>query len=116
MNSMAMLHLVLSSKPTLQFLGVDIFDRRYPGLEIFEGVKHCLKVLLTRGARLGKYGCAPASKLLRKVEADFLFAWVQTYFGSMVAAGMDVPDHVQTRIEAFFFPDSRYTHYRREVC
>ncbi len=34
----------------MQVAGLDIFDRRYPGLVLDEGVKVCVKILLARGA------------------------------------------------------------------
>lgn len=106
MGSMAILHIVISSSPALQLLGFDIFDKRYPGLGSFndEGKKQCLKALLSRGARLGESGFVPPSKLLRKIESDTFTAWAQRYLASMTVAGMDLPDHVQKRVEAFVLP------------
>jgi len=98
-GSVGMLRVLLCSEPQVQLLGMDIFDRRYPGLVVSEGVKACIRMLLSRGAKLGSF--APASKLLRKVEADELEAWVQRYFISMNAACMDLPDHVRQQIWNF---------------
>merc|ERR1712232_1555402 len=75
------LQLVVCSAPQVQLFGIDIFDKRYPGLVFNERLKLCVKILLARGARLGKH--APASKLIRKLEADTRDPWAQRYLASM---------------------------------
>merc|ERR1712048_1137307 len=77
-SSPEMLQLVLCSAPQVQLLGMEIFDRRYPRLVLTEQVKACLKILLARGAHLGKK-FVPPSKLLRKLEADANDAWERRY-------------------------------------
>merc|ERR1740121_376308 len=79
-GSAAVLQVVLCSEPQVQVVGLDIFDRRYPGLVFDEGIKACVKILLARGAQLGKL--APPGKLLRKVEGDMLEAWAVRYLDS----------------------------------
>lgn len=77
-GSVEVLQLVLCTPPQVQLLGLEIFDRHYSGLDrSVLGFKSCIKILLARGARLGKF--APTSKLLRKFEADTKDAWAQRY-------------------------------------
>jgi len=90
---------VVCSAPQVQLRGIEIFDRRYPGLVLSQRLKLCVKILLARGAQLGK--ASPASKLLRKLEVDTNHAWAQRYFTSLTRAGMHVPDHVQQRVLAY---------------
>jgi len=101
-GSMAILRLMFQSNSDLQLHGIDIFDRRYPGLIQLndEGRKRCLKAMLARGARLGPASLVPTSKLLRKIEADAFPEWVRRYFRSMTLAGLALPDNVQATIEA----------------
>lgn len=99
MGSAAVLQVVLCSKPHVQLLGLEIFDRRYPGLVLNDGVKLCVRMLLARGAQLGRF--APSSKLLRKIDADELCAWAQRYLDSMSHAGMELPEHVQHQVLRF---------------
>lgn len=103
-GSAAVLQLVLCSEPQVQVAGLDIFDRRYPGLVLDDGRKECVKILSARGARLGTL--APPGKLLRKVEADTLEAWVSRYFESATRAGIDLPDVVQQHVLDFIGCDS----------
>jgi len=98
-GSPTLLKEMLCSEPQVQLLGMDIFDKRYPGLVLNEGVRACIRILLSRGAKLGSF--APASKLLRKVEADELEAWTARYLTSMSCAQMDLPDHVRQLILNF---------------
>mmetsp|Transcript_35761 Transcript_35761/g.56980 ORF Transcript_35761/g.56980 Transcript_35761/m.56980 type:complete len:346 (-) Transcript_35761:30-1067(-) len=98
-GSVAVLQVVLCSSPQVQLLGADIFDRRYPGIVLNGSVKSCIRILLTRGAQLGKF--APSSKLLHKVNSDGLHAWALRYFQSMILVGIDIPDHVQHEIIKF---------------
>mmetsp|Transcript_24667 Transcript_24667/g.44879 ORF Transcript_24667/g.44879 Transcript_24667/m.44879 type:complete len:417 (-) Transcript_24667:28-1278(-) len=98
-GSRAVLQLVLCSAPQVQVVGVDIFDRRYPGLVLDESRKECIKILFARGAQLGKV--APPGKLLRKVEGDMLEAWVWRYLDSAARAGIDFPDVVQQHVLEF---------------
>lgn len=108
-GSMAVLQLVVLSDPMLQFHGLELFDKKYPGhVKLADaGVKSCIKAMLARGARLGQEGIVPSSKLLRKIEADALPLWVQLFWRSVAAAGLDVPDHVQGVVEAFLLPRGR---------
>jgi len=105
-GSMSLLKLVILSEPDMQFLGVNVFDKRYPGqVKLNEGGrKRCIKAVLARGARLGPPRIVPTSKLLQKIEADTLGAWVQRYFDSVSAAGVTLPDHVRVQVEAFIMP------------
>jgi len=109
-GSMAALQLVLRSNPGVQLLGLDVFERRFGnfcGRKINdEGIKHCLKALLARGACLGQPSSVPASKLLRKLDADAFPAWAQRYFSSMARAGMELPEQVQARVEAFLWSET----------
>lgn len=98
-GSVSLLRLVLCSEPQVQLLGMHIFDRRYPGLVVSDGVKACVRLLLSRGANLGRF--APASKLFRKVEADELEAWAQRYFTSMDRSCINLPDHAKQQILDF---------------
>jgi hypothetical protein len=98
-GSTAVLQLVLCSEPQVQVVGLDVFDRRYPGLGLDEWRKECVKLLLARGAQLGKV--APAGKLLRKVEGDVLEGWALRYFDSAACAGIDFPDVVQQHVAEF---------------
>jgi len=99
MGSVDVLQFVLCSAPQVQVVGLDVFDRRYPGLVLNGGVKSCIRMLLTRGARLGRF--APAGKLIRKVDADALHAWAERYLNSMLSAGMDLPEVAQQRVLHF---------------
>jgi len=104
LGSMAMLQLVLSSDPSLQLVGMHIFDRRYPGQFKLneEGRKRCLKALLARGALLGPSNYVPTSKLLRKIEADAFALWSHRYLDSVAAAGFpELPDHARHAIGQF---------------
>lgn len=106
LGSMAALQIAFQSNPDLQMQGFAIFDRRYPGLRINDdGLKRCIKALAARGACLGHSGLSfiPSSKLLRKIQADAFPSWVERYFVSMRAAGVDLPDLVQNTIEEFLF-------------
>lgn len=98
-GSAALLQVVLCSEPQVQLRGMDIFDRRHPRLVMSDGIKTCVRLLLSRGARLGS--SVPAGKLLRKVEADVLEGWAQRYFMSMSRACMDLPDNVRQQILNF---------------
>jgi hypothetical protein len=98
-GSVAVLRIILCTGPGVQLLGVEIFDRRYPGFVLTDGTKSCIRMLLTRGAWLGRF--APASKLLRKIEADELPVWAQRYLNSMANVDMDVPDPLRHRIVSF---------------
>lgn len=106
-GSMALLKLVLRSSPNMQFRGLDVFDKRYPGQFKLNdnGRKNCLKALLARGAHLGAPTIVPASKLLHKIEADSFSAWVTRYFASLSAAGLAFPDPVEQRILSFLFAE-----------
>merc|ERR1712113_319822 len=60
LGSMQVLKLLISSSQDVQFLGMEIFDQRYPGLTINDkGRKQCIKALLARGAHLGKSNLTP---------------------------------------------------------
>lgn len=103
-GSMSMLQLVLSSDSNLQLMGMQIFDRRYPGqFKLNEqGRKHCLKAILARGAFLGPANLVPTSKLLRKIEGDAFGEWAQRYLDSMVVPGLPpLPDRVRHFIGEF---------------
>ncbi|CAE7230187.1 unnamed protein product [Symbiodinium sp. CCMP2592] len=93
------LRLVLCRGPQVQLKGHDIFDRRYPGFVLTEDHKCCIKIMLARGARLGKF--APSSKLLRKVESDTLLLWTNRFLHSLLLSGVVLPDHVQEHIVQF---------------
>ena len=93
------LRIVLCRGPQVQLTGQDIFDRRYPGFVLTARHKCCIKIMLARGARLGKF--APSSKLLRKVESDMLGLWVDRFLHSLLLAGVDLPDPVQESIVQF---------------
>jgi hypothetical protein len=91
---------VLCSEPQVQLLGMEIFDRAYPGVALRKpGIKSSIKILLARGAKLGRF--APSSKLLRKIEADEIPAWIQRYLNSMARAGMELPEPVQHQVCKF---------------
>ncbi|CAK9099297.1 unnamed protein product [Durusdinium trenchii] len=83
----------------VQVLGHEIFDRRYPGFVLKDEHKCCIKMLLARGAKLGRF--APSSKLLRKVESDCMGLWLQCFLRSAALAGMDLPDPVQSYLLEF---------------
>jgi len=93
------LRLVVCRGPQVQLKGHDIFDRRYPGFVLTEEHKRCIKIMLARGARLGKF--APSSKLLRKVESDTLLLWTNRFLHSLLLSGVVLPDHVQEHIVQF---------------
>ena len=93
------LHLLLGAQPQVQLCCFEIFDQRYPGFVLGHEQKSCVKMLLARGAKLGK--CAPSSKLLRKVEADSERLWLLCFMRSMSLAGMDLPDSVQQHVKLF---------------
>ena len=93
------LQIILCRGPQVQLMGLDIFDRRYPGFVLTEQRKWCIKMMLARGARLGKF--APNSKLLRKVESDVLGLWTDCFLRSLLLTGLDLPDPVQERIVQF---------------
>lgn len=106
-GSLALLQLVLVSNPALSVVGMDVFDRRYPGQFKLnaEGRKHCLKALLARGAQLGDKLVVPGSKLLKKIEADAYGAWIETYFRSLHQAGLQFPCNVEDRVRSFLLHD-----------
>lgn len=98
-GSISVLQLVLCSEPQVQLVGLGIFDRRYPGFILDESRKECIKILLARGAELGKV--APPGKLLRKIEGEMLEPWVLRYLNSAASAGIDFPDVVQQHVLEF---------------
>jgi len=83
----------------IQVFGQEIFDRRYPGFVLSKDHKSCIKMLLSRGAKLGS--CAPTGKLLRKVDTDCLDLWTTCFFRSASLAGFDLPEVVQQHILDF---------------
>jgi len=83
----------------IQVFGQEIFDRRYPGFVLSKDHKSCIKMLLSRGAKLGS--CAPTGKLLRKVDTDCLELWTTCFFRSASMAGIDLPEGVQQQILDF---------------
>ena len=89
----------LLCREQIQVLGQEIFDRRYPGFVLGKEHKCCIKMLLARGAKLGRN--APNSKLLRKVESDCLDLWLRCFLRSAALAGMDLPDPVQSYLLEF---------------
>jgi len=106
-GSLAVLQIVLRSSPEdLQLAGMDIFERRFDPrfarLKINDdGLKRCLKALLARGARLGQPSCVPASKLLRKIDADAFPEWVRRCLRSPKDPELELPEPLQARVEAF---------------
>lgn len=83
----------------IQALGEEIFDRRYPGFVLGREHKCCIKMLLARGAKLGRF--APNSKLLRKVDSDCLDLWATCFLRSASLAGYDLPETVQQIVSGF---------------
>ena len=102
------LRLVRCRRPQVQVMGLDIFDRRYPGFVLTDCHKCCIKMMLARGARLGQF--AP-SKLLRRVETDMLGLWLQCFLRSLMLAGVHLPDPVRKRSRN----SSLHELYRRAV-
>mmetsp|Transcript_54207 Transcript_54207/g.100166 ORF Transcript_54207/g.100166 Transcript_54207/m.100166 type:complete len:294 (-) Transcript_54207:39-920(-) len=106
LGSLSVLHLIFTSLEDgngPQVMGLHIFDRAYPGHSVQdEAQKWCMKVLLSRGAVLGDPKYVPSkSKLLKKIEAEAFQSWVARYFRSLSLTGVELPDHVQSRIREF---------------
>ena len=91
LGSVRLLRLMLQSVPAsdMQLSGMQIFTRAHPGLKLLrnEESKACMRVLLTRGAKLGSPKFIPKSKLLFKIDADSFPLWARrctSYFRSHV--------------------------------
>merc|ERR550525_2245840 len=84
-GSMALLRAVLASHSSMQLVGMEIFDCKYPSIKLNKrGRKDGIRCLLARGMTLGTH--APNSKLLRKVEADSVPLWNARFLDAMLHA------------------------------
>lgn len=100
LGSMALLQAVFNSNPTMELVGMEVFDQKYPSLKLnVGGRKDGVRCLLARGMVLGTH--APASKLLRKVEADSLPLWEARCLEAVSRACPTMPDHALTLLGTF---------------
>merc|ERR1712187_819883 len=105
-GSMNLLRAVILSDPSMQLSGIEIFDRKFPGLKVNErGRKNGIRSLLARGMTLGQH--APASKVLRKIEDDSLPLFASRFFAAMLQAYDFLPEQVVRRISMFL--SARYS-------
>jgi len=99
-GSMTLLKAVLASNTSLQLVGLEVFDQKYPGMKLNErGRKDGIRGLLARGMILGSH--APSSKLLHKVEADSVPLWESRFLDAMLLAYPALPETTVFRIKAF---------------
>eukprot|EP00747_Dinoflagellata_sp_TGD_P038217 gnl/TRDRNA2_/TRDRNA2_139538_c0_seq1.p1 gnl/TRDRNA2_/TRDRNA2_139538_c0~~gnl/TRDRNA2_/TRDRNA2_139538_c0_seq1.p1 ORF type:complete len:491 (+),score=61.18 gnl/TRDRNA2_/TRDRNA2_139538_c0_seq1:91-1473(+) len=105
-GSMCLLKAVLLSHRSLQLVGIEIFDQKYPSMKLnVPGRKHGIRSLLARGMKLGSH--APTSKLLKKVEEDSVPLWEDRYLNSMLLACPHLPDHVLVKVRYYLSGGSR---------
>merc|ERR1712039_842083 len=101
-GSMILLQSILVITPDLNCIGEDIFDKKYPKFSLQDlGKKNCVRCLLARGMRLGSSNNIPASKLLRKVEADAAPEWARRWLDAMTEKCPLLPDQVRSSICSF---------------
>lgn len=106
-GSMVLLQVVLLSNPTMQLMGEEVFDQRYPSLKLnTTGRKNTVRALLARGMKLGSH--APSSKLLRKIEADSIPLWEERYLDAMMDAMPELPERVRDHIKSFLSSNARF--------
>jgi len=91
---------VLRSDAALALTGLEVFDQRYPSLKLnVPGRKNAIRSLLARGMTLGAH--APASKLLRKIEADSIPLWEEKCLEAMMNACPLMPERARDQVRSF---------------
>eukprot|EP00928_Gymnodinium_smaydae_P082628 TRINITY_DN65949_c0_g1_i1.p1 TRINITY_DN65949_c0_g1~~TRINITY_DN65949_c0_g1_i1.p1 ORF type:complete len:467 (-),score=54.52 TRINITY_DN65949_c0_g1_i1:725-2125(-) len=101
-GSMQLLQVALQSAPSIQLVGEDIFDRKYPKLKLNDvSRKNCIRCLLSRGMHLGNSSVTPVSKLLRKIDADATPQWAARWLNTMMTLYPQMPEAIRTRVCIF---------------